>query len=227
MKKTLTISTVLLASFSLAACGNNNSQSKANSSLKAENSSLKASSSIKKEEAKYNNSEYAIAAYLKFHEQDASDLQKSNIAWNQKGNKYALTINDNVTTMTVNSKSIEVSGNDHKTYTKEELLGIIKKQRQDIDDLLASAQQENSSSNNSQSTQTSKTNSSSNSPQSSQSDDSNYNLPLSDPRNPDGAKQAEMMSIAGDPQYRNTPDGSVNSQGQALMSSIRNTMHNN
>lgn len=36
-----------------------------------------------------------------------------------------------------------------------------------------------------------------------------------------------MMSIAGDPRYRNTPDGSVNEQGRAMMSSIRGTMHTN
>lgn len=47
LKKLTTITLTALAALSLAACGNNNQQSKENSSLKAENSSLKAKSSSK------------------------------------------------------------------------------------------------------------------------------------------------------------------------------------
>ena len=51
-----------------------------------------------------------------------------------------------------------------------------------------------------------------------------YDLPLSDPRNPDSYKQGELMDIAGDPKYQN-PDGSMNSQGAALSDSIESTFH--
>ena len=51
-----------------------------------------------------------------------------------------------------------------------------------------------------------------------------YDLPYSDPRNPDSYKQGELMDIAGDPKYQN-PDGSMNEQGAALASSIEDTFH--
>lgn len=51
-----------------------------------------------------------------------------------------------------------------------------------------------------------------------------YDLPLSDPRNPDSYKQGELMDISGDPNYQN-PDGSVNAAGQAKISSIEGTFH--
>lgn len=51
-----------------------------------------------------------------------------------------------------------------------------------------------------------------------------YDLPYSDPRNPDSYKQGELMDIAGDPKYQN-PDGSMNEQEAALASSIEDTFH--
>lgn len=51
-----------------------------------------------------------------------------------------------------------------------------------------------------------------------------YDLPYSDPRNPDSYKQGELMDIAGDPKYQK-PDGSMNEQGAALASSIEDTFH--
>lgn len=51
-----------------------------------------------------------------------------------------------------------------------------------------------------------------------------YDLPLSDPRNPDSYKQGELMDISGDPKYQN-PDGSVNAEGSAKISSIESTFH--
>ena len=51
-----------------------------------------------------------------------------------------------------------------------------------------------------------------------------YDLPYSDPRNPDSYKQGELMDIAGGPKYQN-PDGSMNEQGAALASSIEDTFH--
>lgn len=72
-----------------------------------------------------------------------------------------------------------------------------------------------------QDTQTS--NSSSNDPHLADGTDV-YDLPLSDPRNPDSYKQGELMDISGDPNYQN-PDGSVNAAGQAKISSIEGTFH--
>lgn len=247
MKKTLLLSTLILASLSLAACGrtsNNSQQTKTNSSLRAENSSLKVeiSNRSSQKQTKYNDSEYAFAAYLKLQNQSASDIQEndSNMIWQQQGNRYTIGFGGHTTSMTVNENDVDVTyddvegdhmgnGNGHRTYSKSELAKLIKEQKQTIDDIL-SGQRQNQNSQQDQSsqqgTQTSKANAtSSNSSQS--SDNARYDLPLSDPCNPDGAKQAQIMSIAGDPRYRNTPDGSVNEQGRAMMSSIRGTMHTN
>lgn len=246
LKKAILLSTLLLASLSLTACGrtsNNSQQAKTNSSLKAENSSLKAESSnqASQKQTKYNDSEYAFAAYLKLQNQSASDIQEndSNMTWQQQGNRYTIGFGGHTTSMTVNKDDVTVTyddvegdhmgnGNGHRTYSKSELAKLIKEQKQTIDDILSAQRQDQDSQQNQSSqtgTQASKANTTSSS-SSQSSDDACYDLPLSDPRNPDGAKQAQMMSIAGDPQYRNTPDGSVNAQGQSLMSSIRGTMHN-
>ncbi len=50
MKRLFGLTTILLLGFTLSACGNNNNQSKENSSLRAENSSLRAKSSSKANE---------------------------------------------------------------------------------------------------------------------------------------------------------------------------------
>lgn len=246
MKKVLGLLTAVFTVVSLTACGrtsNNSHQAKTNSSLRAENSSLKAESSNRasQKQIKYDDSEYAFAAYLKLQNQSASDIQEddSNMTWQQQGNHYTIGFGGHTTSMTVNEEDVDVTyddvegnhmGNDngHRTYSKSELAKLIKGQKQTIDHILSGQRQDQDSQQNQasqQGTQTSKANAtSSNSSQA--SDNARYDLPLSDPRNPDGAKQAQMMSIAGDPQYRNTPDGSVNEQGRALMSSIRGTMHN-
>lgn len=235
MKKIVTVMTLVIMSFSLVACGNNSQQAKENSSLKAANASLKARSSHKtRSEVKYSNAEYALAAYLKLADQTADDLKSHSegMNWNQDGNKYAIDFGAHTTVMTVNKDNVEVTydktdgdhmgqGNGHKTYSKDQLARVLKDQKNTIDVVL-SAHPTNSSNQNTQTSSAKGTTTS----QSSNDNDSNYNLPLSDPRNPDGEKQAQMMSIAGDPQYRDTPDGSVNAEGQALMNSIRATMHN-
>lgn len=51
-----------------------------------------------------------------------------------------------------------------------------------------------------------------------------YDLPLSDPRNPDSYKQGQLMDIAGDPKYHN-PDGSMNQQGIDLSNQIEASFH--
>lgn len=248
LKKTILLSALLLASLSLAACGrtsNNSQQAKINSSLRAENSSLKAESNNRasQKQTKYNDSEYAFAAYLKLQNQSASDIQEndSNMTWQQQRNRYTIGFGGHTTSMTVNKDDVTVTyddvegdhmgnGNGHRTYSKSELAKLIKEQKQTIDDILSAQRQDQGSQQNQssqQSTQTSKANATSSNSGSGQSSNSaRYDLPQGDPRNPDGAKQAQIMSIAGDPQYRNTPDGSVNEQGRAMMSSIRGTMHN-
>ena len=248
MKKVLDILTVILVAASLTACGrtsNNSQQAKTNSSLKAENSSLKAESSNRasQKQTKYNDSEYAFAAYLKLQNQSASDIQAndSNMTWQRQGNRYTIGFGGHTTSMTVNESDVDVTyddvegdhmgnGNGHRTYSKSELSKLIKEQKKTIDDILSGQRQDQGSQQNQasqQGTQTSKANATSTSSNSSQaSDNARYDLPLSVPRNRDGVKQAQMMIIAGDPQYRNTPDGSVNEQGRAMMSSIRGTMHN-
>ena len=204
------LSTLILASLSLAACGrtsNNSQQTKTNSSLRAENSSLKVeiSNRSSQKQTKYNDSEYAFAAYLKLQNQSASDIQEndSNMIWQQQGNRYTIGFGGHTTSMTANENDVEVTyddvegdhmgnGNGHRTYSKSELAKLIKEQKQTIDDIL-SGQRQNQNSQQDQSsqqgTQTSKANAtSSNSSQS--SDNARYDLPLSDPCNPDGAKQA-------------------------------------
>lgn len=155
MKKAITLMSICLAGLTLAACGNNNSdQAKTNSSLKAENSSLKAanarsnSSQTNPTVDKYDNAEYALAAYLKFQKTDASSLSNTeNMTWQQQGNRYIIGFGGHTTSMTVNKNDVLVtfddvegdhmgSGNGHRTYTKAELAQFIKGQKDDIDNLL-------------------------------------------------------------------------------------------
>lgn len=245
MKKKITLSLLLLATLSLAGCGLNNNQARENSSLKADNSSLRAKNEHKQQENKvisrFSTEEYALAAYLKFQHQSAANLANNseNMHWRQDGNKFSIDFGAHSTEMLVESKNVQITfddidgdhmgqGNGHKEYTKEELYQEIKSQKHTIDEVLSKHQNDgvdNSSSNSSQQ-DTQSSNAQSTSTSSSSDSDDDYNLPLSDPRNPDGEKQAKMMSIAGDPQYRDTPDGSVDSEGQSMMSSIRSTMHN-
>lgn len=227
MKKLIILTGTCLASLVLTACGNTNSnQAKTNSSLKNENSSLKAEhKQITPVEDKYSNAEYAMAAYLKLQGTDASTLANNkNMTWQQQGNRYVIGFGGHTTSMTVNREDVKVvyddikgdhmgSGNAYKVYSKSELDNSVKNQKHDIDKLLSSQQMTRPSESSTVSSNAS-------------SDNACYDLPLSGPRNTDGAKQAQIMSIAGDPQYRNTSDGSVNEQGRALMSSIRNTMRN-
>lgn len=218
----------------LAACGNNNQGAKENSSLKAENASLKAQNSANYQSkarhvVQYSNSEYALAAFLKVAEQSADELQShdDNMNWVQKDNNtFNVDFGAHTTQMRVDSDDVEVTyddvegdhmgqGNGHQTFTKEELNQDLKGSKKTIDAILADHGGRDT---NQSGTETSSTASKS-------SDDSDYDLPLSDPRNPDGPKQAEMMSIAGDPQYRDS-SGAMNESGRALESSIRATMHN-
>lgn len=144
---------ICIAGLSLATCGNNDDQSKANSSLKAENSSLKAANTSNSKQAeptvdKYDNAEYALAAYLKFQKTDASSLTNTeNMTWQQQGNRYIIGFGGHTTTMTVNKNDVLVtyddvegdhmgSGNGHKAYSKAELAQFIKEQKDDIDNLL-------------------------------------------------------------------------------------------
>ena len=153
MRKLITLLSVCIAGLALAACGNStDSQSKTNSSLKAENSSLKAeeASSIRTTpiEDRYNNAEYAMAAYLKLQNTDASSLQNTeNMTWQQQGNRYIIGFGGHTTSMAVNRSNVEVtyddvedghmgSGNGHKTYSKTELAKLISSQKEDIDNLL-------------------------------------------------------------------------------------------
>lgn len=219
----------------LTACGNNNQAAKENSSLKAENSSLKAKSSANHQSkshsgVRYSNAEYALAAFLKLQGQTADELSDNsgNMHWIQKAdNVFNIDFGAHTTQMRVNADIVDVTyddiegdhmgqGNGHRTYSKEQLAKTLKSEKNTIDSLLSAhggGGQDNSE------TQTS-------SAKSGSSDDSDYNLPLSDSRNPDSSKQAEMMSIAGDPKYRDTPNGSLDEAGQASISSIRSTMHN-
>ena len=149
MKKIATLVALMLAGFSLTACGKNsasNQQVKTNSSLRAENSSLKA----KQDLTKYNDAEYALAAYLKLQNQNASDIQddRDNMTWQQQGNRYTIGFGVHTTSMIVNKNNVEVtyddtegdhmgSGNGHKTYSRAVLAKTIKGQKSDIDDLLS------------------------------------------------------------------------------------------
>ncbi|MBM6941190.1 hypothetical protein [Limosilactobacillus coleohominis] len=169
MKKILTMSFILLAGLSLTACGSNSSQDKENSSLKAENASLKAGS--RPDINKFNDQEYALAAYLKLQGQNAKDLRDNinNMHWSRKDNTYSIDFGAHSTTMTVNKDNVEVtyddvegdhmgSGNGHKTYSKAKLFKIIEEQRNGIDDILKSYQSNLQNQNTTQSTQTSNTN---------------------------------------------------------------------
>lgn len=177
MKRLFGLTTILLLGCTLSACGNNNNQSKENSSLRAENSSLLAKSSSKANENvnKYKDDEYALAAYLKLQNQTASDLAQdaANMNWQVNNNSYSIDFGAHTTTMTVNKDSVDVtydevegdhmgSGNGHKTYSKKQLNDNIKQQKSTIDQLLnndsSSAKTNNSSAGNQQ-TQVSSTNS--------------------------------------------------------------------
>ena len=152
MKRLFGLTTILLLGCTLSACGNNNNQSKENSSLRAENSSLRAKSSSKANENvnKYKDDEYALAAYLKLQNQTASDLAQdaANMNWRANGNSYSIDFGGHTTTMNVNKDSVDVtydevegdhmgSGNGHKTYSKAVLAKLIKEQKSDIDSLLS------------------------------------------------------------------------------------------
>lgn len=165
MKKILTISTVLLASLSLAACGNNNQQAKSNSSLRAENSSLKAKESAKsqKSEVKLSNAQLALAAYLKTQNQTVNDLQNNsnNMNWvKRSSNTFAIDFGAHTTTMTVQANNVEVTydkaengqmgqANGHKIYSKNQLIKQFGKQKGTIQSILDA---HNSNSSNSSST---------------------------------------------------------------------------
>lgn len=169
MKKLIAIISVCLLGLTVTACGNsNNSQAKTNSSLKAENASLKAkttnntgTTSIEK---KYSNAEYAMAAYLKLVNTDASSLQNTeNMTWQQQGNRYIIGFGGHTTSMTVNENDVDVtydetegdhmgSGNGHKTYSKAKLASFIKSQKSDIDNLVGKRSAKSESQANTQNT---------------------------------------------------------------------------
>lgn len=153
MKRIVLSVCIGLTGIILAACGNSNdNQSKINSSLKAENSSLKAEETSSTQatpiEDKYNDAEYAMAAYLKLQNTDASSLANTeNMTWQKQGNRYIIGFGGHTTSMAVNRSNVEVtyddvedghmgSGNGHKTYSKTELAKFISSQKEDIDNLL-------------------------------------------------------------------------------------------
>lgn len=150
---------ILIACLTLTACGSNNqsNQQSKNSSLKAENSRLESKINKKHQQAKtqITDEEYALMGYLKLSS-DGEDAQEavnnlkdnqSNMHWRQNGNKYIIDFVAHATTITVHSKTVEVTYDDvegdhmgnqngHKIYSKVELSKDFSKFKGVLDQIL-------------------------------------------------------------------------------------------
>ncbi|MBB1123204.1 lipocalin/fatty acid-binding family protein [Limosilactobacillus albertensis] len=220
----------------LVGCGPSQFNSK---SAKAENSSLKAKNAMLKSQlnivGSYKDSQNKAAITLNsngtgryVYVDPTATNTDDQLTWQKNtDNSYIIKLNDsNVTSPLIgklSGKKLVLSGdNNWNTEIFNKTKGSF-----DLDEFLAkndpkSNQQVSQSQINSNTTNTS-TNNSNNHPKLADGTDV-YSLPLADSRNPDSAKQRELMEIAGDPKYRNT-DGSMNSEGRALSSRIQATFH--
>lgn len=232
-KKIILTSTILLASLALVGCSTNQSAKSENSSLRAENSSLKKSENINIV-GSYKDSQDGAAITLNsngtgryVYADPVNSDTDDQLTWKKSSDgSYEITLQDsNVTsplTGKLSGKMLTLSGDSNwntETFRKA-------KNNLDLDEFLAQSKS-NKGSQTPQTANSSATNETSKSsgghPRLADGTDV-YSLPLSDPRNPDGYKQAELMDIAGDPKYHN-PDGSMNAEGEALSSSIEATFH--
>lgn len=245
MKRIITIcSALILACIGLTGCGTNQSNHSAakaeNASLKAENSSLKKSESTKSTSivGSYKDDQAGAAVTLNsdgtgryVYADPTNSNTDDQLTWKKNSdNSYTINLKDsNVTsplTGKLTGKKLTLSGDSNwNTETLSKTSRTL-----DLDKFLAENTKQSSqgASQAASNASTQKSNAgtndnSSDHPRLSDGTDV-YSLPLSDPRNPDGYKQGELMDIAGDPKYRN-PDGSMNDEGRALSSSIEATFH--
>lgn len=160
MEKWLSLGAVMVLGLGLTACGNSSQPSKTSLSKVASSKVVQHHQQSQDQElTKYNNAEYAMAAYLKLAKQSAQDVAQNSdgMNWQAQGQRYEIDFGAHPTHMTVGKDSVSVtydtvdgdhmgSQNGHKVYTKRQLSKIIKGQKATIDNLLKTPSQANSSS---------------------------------------------------------------------------------
>lgn len=159
MKKWISVCAVAVLGLGLTACGNSSQPSKTSSSKAASSSSAVMQHHRDRELQKYNDAEYAMAAYLKLAKQSAQQVAENSdgMNWQAQGQRYEIDFGGHPTYMTVSKKSVQVtydtvdgdqmgSQNGHKIYTKQQLVKILKGQKATIDNLLKTPSQAQSSS---------------------------------------------------------------------------------